>query len=138
MSQIQELQSDHKKFLETKQARIKACKENIATREDYQRLLRYPPFKKLVLKGLFEETALRLVSNLADDAHSGEKEQATLHNYLNAISEVQHYFRSIDIMGKNAEEEIKRIEQEIKDSEEILAEEISLIENESVEDSEVE
>ena len=74
---------------------IDDCNNGIALAEGIEKLYSNAQFKKVILKGYFEEEAVRLVALLADSNMQSELNQKYIHNAMLGIGELQTWLRAM-------------------------------------------
>lgn len=105
--------------LETLDITIKQAQTSIALKRSLMRLQENPDFDKLIMKGYFEDEAVRLVLLRADPSQQSEDAQKAINKSLDSIGFLRQYFIAINQIGAMAEKAIKADEQTRED---ILAE----------------
>lgn len=88
-------------------------KDKIAAGELLKQLERSPAFKKLILKGYFEEKAQGLVSMMG--MPQDDRQRELIHNSMVGISVLQGHLRAIANEAKAAQASLEEYEQALED-----------------------
>lgn len=102
------------------EAQITNEKEVIRKANVLRKLFSNPDFKEIILDGYCTKEAIRLTKNLRQPEFETAVKQENLFNKLGAISELQEYFRVIEIQAQMSEKNIISTEDEISN---VMAEE---------------
>lgn len=102
------------------EANIRSAKEIVEIEAAMIRLKENRDFQKVILKGYFEQEAVRLVHLMADPSMQTKERQDSIHFQQRAIAGLADYFRTVSFNAGVARKAISSDEATI---EEILAEE---------------
>lgn len=108
--------------LETLELNIKAAKKSVDLMKSVERLTKNRDFKAVILEGLFEQEAIRLVTLKGDPSMQSAEDQEAILKQMDAIGGLRSYLTATMQMGRMAEKAIKEDEET---REEMLAEELS-------------
>jgi hypothetical protein len=87
---------------------LEDVKDKIALAEALDQLHRSPAFKKIILKGYFEDKAQNLVQMTA--LPQNEQQEKLIHNGMVGISALQQHFRAIYREGEQAQLDLEEYE----------------------------
>lgn len=99
---------------------ISEAKKKVALKNSLDRLTQDPNFERVILNGYFKEHAARLVMLRADPGMESAARQESLLRAIDAVGELQQYFRGVIQLGLMAEKSLQEDEQT---RQEILGEE---------------
>ena len=95
---------------------IRHSKDQIALDNALQRLLTNTDFQEVIVKGLFEREAIRLVGLKADPSQQSQDKQAQILRDIDGIGFLHTYLRTItqiaDIARKNLPEQLAALDDE--------------------------
>lgn len=93
---------------QTLEVSLEQVKEKIALAETLEALHRSPAFKKIILKGYFEEKAQNLVKLTA--LPQDDRQKQVIHNGMVGISALQQHFHAIYREGEQAAADLAEYE----------------------------
>lgn len=99
---------------------IKAAKQIVEMYNSLERLQNNRDFKQVILRGYFQDEAVRLVHLKVDPAFQTPERQASILAQIDAIGGLVQYFRTLEFNAMTAG---KAIENDQAELEEVLAEE---------------
>jgi hypothetical protein len=98
---------------------IEEAKHNVENRDLVLSLSKHPDFRKLIMRGYFEQEAIRLVHLKGAQGMQSPEQQMLVNNAMLAISNLKQYFDNLVQMGNVSE---KALAEHEKTREELLAE----------------
>ena len=97
--------------IETLEIEINQARAVIKLNDDLQKLFKDAKFKQIILKGYFEDEAMRLCALKSDRAFQTEDGQKTLDRQIWGLGALNAYFTKIEQVAATAQQAMDEMEQ---------------------------